>query len=275
MNARAARLRSALLSDRHRPRIKGAGAPASFRGDGYEFAELREYVAGDDPRRIDWAATARAGELQTRVILEDVALTLAAILDDSPSMRVGRRRTHIDAAHEALHEWYAAAATQDRCVRVRDRGVVSPRGARGGRSAAVCANVPVSGDLRIVASLEVARAALQRGSALLVISDFFDVNSTHQRLLGELASRFDCTALIARDPWGNSLPLQGFVRIKDAETGESRRLFLGKPERRRYYDAVRERERTVGNLFAAAGWRAGSLGEDDGALSLFGAFGLR
>src|SRR5205823_6607198 len=33
--------------------------PRSARGEGAEFESLREYVVGDDPRHIDWRATAR------------------------------------------------------------------------------------------------------------------------------------------------------------------------------------------------------------------------
>ncbi len=275
MNARATRLRSALLSGRHRPPNHGAGSPASYRGDGYEFAELRQYLAGDDPRRIDWAATARVGELQTRVILEDVALTLAAIVDDSGSMQVGRHRPLLDAAREALHEWYAAASTDDRCVRVSDRGVTAPPGMRGRSSASACMNASTSGDLHLVASLEIARVALQRGTALLVVSDFFEITPAHRQLLAQLASRFDCTALLARDPWADTLPLKGFVRIRDAETAQARLLFLGKGDILRYYDAVRKRQDEVLGLFTTAGWRNGLLEEDDGARSLFNAFGLR
>ncbi len=69
-------IREALLRARRRPRNLGAGSPTIYRRVGYEFVELRAYVPGDDVRRIDWAATARSGELQTRVVLEDVALTL-------------------------------------------------------------------------------------------------------------------------------------------------------------------------------------------------------
>ena len=36
---------------------------ARERGDGIEFADLREFVPGDRPRRINWRATARTGEL--------------------------------------------------------------------------------------------------------------------------------------------------------------------------------------------------------------------
>ena len=90
------------------------------RSDGYEFAELRGYVAGDDPRRIDWAATARAGALQTRVVFEDHALTLAAVLDASASMFVGRTRSNYELAAEVAASWFGAAIDDDRCARVED-----------------------------------------------------------------------------------------------------------------------------------------------------------
>jgi uncharacterized protein (DUF58 family) len=45
-------------------RLVPTGAHASrLRGDGIEFAEIRPYVPGDRPRRIDWRASARVDEL--------------------------------------------------------------------------------------------------------------------------------------------------------------------------------------------------------------------
>lgn len=34
---------------------------SAFKGQGMEFQEVREYVAGDDTRTIDWNVTARVG----------------------------------------------------------------------------------------------------------------------------------------------------------------------------------------------------------------------
>src|SRR5580704_13957613 len=137
-------IRDALLRSRRRPRHLGAGSPTIYRGDGYEFVELRAYVPGDDVRRIDWAATARSGDLQTRVVLEDVALTLAAIVDTSPSMRVGRRRPLVDAAREALESWFGAAIGEDRCIVVGTDGVTPPALQRGAHRA-LCSCSPAAG----------------------------------------------------------------------------------------------------------------------------------
>ena len=266
-------LRKALLGGRRRPRNAGEGSPTTLRGDGYEFAELRQYVAGDDVRRIDWAATARAGSLQTRVVLEDVALTLAVVLDDSKSMQLGRRRRLGDAGREAMSAWFEAASADDRCTRIDGSGLVAPAGMRGFASALVCTNAPPRAEpVRLAAAFDVARAALPRGSALLVISDFFDADAVD---LQELGHRFDCTALIARDPWYDGVPVRGFTSFMDAETGAQRRVFVGRRAQARYLQATRSREARLLQRFSEAGWRTGVMTEADGKTALLTAFGLR
>lgn len=241
-------LREALLRGKRRPRRFGAGSPTTYRGDGYEFVELRTYVPGDDTRRIDWAATARCGELQTRVVLEDVALTLAALVDDTPSMRVGRKRALLSAAEDAVDAWFGTAISGDKCTRIPSDGAFDMR-----------------------TSLRTARAMLQKGSALLAVSDWFDLNETMHDELAALAVRCDCTALIARDPWYDGLPLSGFVRMRGAEGG-FRRYYIGKKERKAFACAVREREERIATTLSQLGWRTGLLHEGDGVRGLMEAF---
>ncbi len=259
------------------------GSPTSRRGDGYEFVELREYVPGDDVRRIDWAASARSGELQTRVILEDVALILAAILDDSPSMRVGRRRSLLDAGREAMRAWYDVAESGDRLLEIAGDALVvrshSPHPER--EQAKACATSRTAHlstahkpSFNLARSLHVARTALHPGAAFLVISDFYDLAAQQNGLLYALARRCDCTALIARDPWYDGLPLAGIVRMQGAEGG-TLHAYVGAQERAAYVNAVRAREAEVRKRFTAAGWRVGLLHEADGVGSLAAAFGVK
>jgi uncharacterized protein (DUF58 family) len=263
-------IRDALLRARRRPRHLGAGSPTIYRGDGYEFVELRAYVPGDDVRRIDWAATARSGELQSRVVLEDVALTLAAIVDESPSMRVGRVRPLLEAAREALGAWFNAASGEDRCIRVDSDGVTPAALQRTARRPVDIRARPEPFDVRVV--LRTARAALPRGTALLAISDWYDLDRTLDRELAELGARYDCTALVARDPWYDDLPLGGIVRVRGAEGG-SLRAFIGSRERAAYRDAAAQREASLLARFERVNWRTGILYEKDGATSLAATFG--
>jgi uncharacterized protein (DUF58 family) len=269
---RTSSLRDALLRGRQRPRTAGAGSPTIYRGDGYEFVELRSYVPGDDVRRIDWAATARSGELQTRVVLEDVALTLAAILDTSASMGVGRRRPLLEAAREAVASWFGAASSEDRCIRV-EAGAITPAALQRRGRAAVTAAGGDQPRFDAPRTLRTALAALPRGSALLAVGDWHDLDASIDPMLARLGARFDCTALVARDPWYDELPLSGFVRLRGAEGGHVC-MYVGKRERTAYARAVRERERALLRRFSAANWRTGLLYESDGRASLAAAFGL-
>ncbi len=123
-----------------------------------------------------------------------------------------------------------------------------------------------------VRTLRTARAALPRGTALLAISDWYDLSPALDRDLADLGARFDCTALIVRDPWYDALPLGGMVRLRGAEGG-SVRAYVGAREREAYRTAVTQREASLLARFGAANWRTGVLREEDGAASLAAAFG--
>jgi hypothetical protein len=165
-------------------------------------------------------------------------------------MRAGKTRALMESAREAAQAWYDAADPGDRTV-VLDVGE----------------------PFDLQRAFHVAAAVLPRGAALLAIGDFWDLPAGDDALV-MLGWRFDCTALLARDPWSDGLPLGGFVRMRDAETGVSARVFLGKNERERYVRAVRAREAALLERFAQCGWRAGIFDESDGGAALHRAFGL-
>ena len=64
-----------------------------FRGNGVDFADLREYQYGDDIRYIDWSVTARMDTPYVREYLEDREITAWFLLDLSPSVDFGTGET--------------------------------------------------------------------------------------------------------------------------------------------------------------------------------------
>ncbi len=64
---------------------EGSGAGASILpGSGQEFRELRDMVAGDDPRRIHWRATARIGRPLIRETDAETRGFIEIVLDPTP-----------------------------------------------------------------------------------------------------------------------------------------------------------------------------------------------
>jgi uncharacterized protein (DUF58 family) len=69
------------LSIRLTQQSAGSIRRAKRLGTGTEFAELRDYAMGDDPRFIDWKATARRGTPLVRVLEPEQEQTLIILLD--------------------------------------------------------------------------------------------------------------------------------------------------------------------------------------------------
>jgi uncharacterized protein (DUF58 family) len=62
-----------------------------LRGRGMEFAEVRNYQAGDDIRHMDWRVTARTGHAHVKVYEEEKEQAFVLLVDFSPSMYFGTR----------------------------------------------------------------------------------------------------------------------------------------------------------------------------------------
>lgn len=76
-----------------------------FRGSSSEFAQHREYVPGDDVRRLDWQVFARSDRLVVKEFIEETTLSCHLLVDASESMAFSSRAwTKFDYAR-----WCAAA----------------------------------------------------------------------------------------------------------------------------------------------------------------------
>src|SRR4051794_7862312 len=75
---------------------------APIRGQGTEFDSLREYVSGDDPRSIDWRASARRSDIAVRTWRPERDRQLLLVLDTgrTSAARVGDE-PRLDAAIDA------------------------------------------------------------------------------------------------------------------------------------------------------------------------------
>ena len=69
--------------------VMAGGYSSVFHGSGIEFAEVREYVDGDDPRSVDWNVTARVGRPFIKEYVEERERMLVFLLDLSASMSGG------------------------------------------------------------------------------------------------------------------------------------------------------------------------------------------
>lgn len=110
---------------------------APRRGEGLDFESLRDYLPGDDPRRLDWAASARRGRPVVRQYQHERNHNVVIALDSSRLMSAQiAGRTKLDyAVDTALVLAYAALVSGDRTALAlfdrEFRGYLAPRSRRG------------------------------------------------------------------------------------------------------------------------------------------------
>ena len=197
-----------------------------FKGRGMEFAEVREYQAGDDVRTIDWNVTARTGRPFVKLFDEERELTVVLVVDASASGVFGSRaqmKGEMGAEISALLA-FSAIKNNDRVglLIFTDEVEVYVPPKKGRRHVLRVIREllyfqPRSRGTSIATALEYLDRVVHRRSVVFLISDFLDRG--YDRALQRLSGRHDVIAVELEDPRERSLPPVGFLTLQDAETG--------------------------------------------------------
>lgn len=86
------------------------------KGSSAEFSDFREYMPGDDIRRIDWNAYARLDKLFVKEYMEEKEAVISILIDTSASMNYGELKKSELALDIAAALSYLALSGMDRVV---------------------------------------------------------------------------------------------------------------------------------------------------------------
>jgi len=231
-----------------------------FRGQGMEFAEVRQYEHGDDFRAIDWNVSARLGHPYIKTFVEERELTLMLIVDQSGSTHFGVPRTKSALSVEVASVLALAAATTndrvgallfaDKVERVIPPGKGRKHALRVIRD--LVAFRPTGRRTNLAAALHYATELLRHRSIVVILSDFLAEGWSQP--LRQLSVRHDVVAVAVEDPRESTLPDAGWLELEDAETGARRTVDTGDRGVRGRLLALAERRREErARAFTAAG----------------------
>ncbi len=221
---------------------------SAFRGKGLEFAEVREYVPGDDVRSIDWNVTARQGRPFVKRFDEERELTVVVALDLSGSLRFGSRsKTKREAAAEAgALVALAASRNRDRVglLLFTDRiELYLPPSKSRSRSLRIVRELvafePKGTGTDMSGALAFLGRVLRRRAVLFLISDW--LADSFERPLNLLARRHELVTIEVEDPFEESMPDRGLIQVRDLETGAPRLVDLRVSAARREWRTLRAR----------------------------------
>lgn len=92
----------------------GGGRKSKSKGSSVEFSDFREYVPGDDFRKIDWNAYGRFQKLFIKLFMEEREANINIFIDTSKSMDFGNPKKSTLAKQLALVLGYLSLANMDR-----------------------------------------------------------------------------------------------------------------------------------------------------------------
>lgn len=243
-----------------------AGPYASAqRGFGLELYESRPYRPGDEPRHMDWRATARSGRPMTKVFRAEKQRSVFLIIDRSPSMAFATRgelKATVAARAAALLSFTAIAAQEPVAGAVAQEELQvfpSARQAEGALPLLRAAAAPLTANTalrRVVLGEMQAWEWLDKVAPphanVYLLSDLQFLSSAVQSSMARLAARREVWALQIVDPSEENLPNAGLLRLRAPGTNETFVVDTGNAQvRRAYAQRMAERRATQQRMLAA------------------------
>lgn len=222
---------------------------SSFRGQGLDFDDFREYQHGDEVRFIDWNVTARMNQPFVRKFREERELSVVIAVDvsgsaDYGSISLSKREVAAETAavlgFSALHNGdkvgllvfahepilFIPPEKGSRHLLRMIREILVARPSKPGTSVAEASDFLVR--------------TLRRKSLVFMISDFY--SDPLEKPLGKLARKHEAIALRVLDPLEARLPKAGKVVMLDPETGFETLVNTSNPNLRMGYEKLMRRQ---------------------------------
>jgi uncharacterized protein (DUF58 family) len=199
-----------------------------YRGSSVEFSDYKEYVSGDDPKRIDWRAYGRSRRLFVRQYEAETDMVIYLLVDVSASMNYAgsdRETKYVLAAKIAAALSYLMIHQGDKAAlglfAETLKRFLPPGGTRGhlhNLLAELEAVEPMS-TTGIALALKECNALFKRRGLLVVLSDFWDDTDRTFEALSRFSHRkFEILLLQIVHPHELDLPGVHAARFHDMET---------------------------------------------------------
>jgi uncharacterized protein (DUF58 family) len=214
------------------------------KGSSAEYADHREYVHGDDLRRLDWHALARLDVMLIRLYAAEETLPLEVIIDTSASMdfgepskyvtgaRVGCCLTQVALLHATPALWRIANEKLLEPVKLSGRNDI-------GRVLRVLDEIVPDGRSTLGETIRRSALAGPRRKSLVVITDGYDTDEIRPALRACRASGMEVYLVLVLAPEEADPSLRGEFTFIDAETGSESGLSLDRATLKRYQQMLR------------------------------------
>jgi uncharacterized protein (DUF58 family) len=230
---------------------------SAFKGRGMEFAEVREYIDGDDIRFIDWNVSSRLGKLYVKQFVEERELTVILAIDLSASLSFFSKiksKKEIAAEISAIIAFTANLNNDKVGLLIFTDQVERFIPPKKGKThllriiREILNFEPQSKGTSIENGLVYLNKVIKKKSILFLLSDFIDKDFSQSMKIS--AQKHDLIAVKIADDREINLPETGTFILKDHETDEEFYVdFSSRALRERFMADYRKRHERLEDLF--------------------------
>lgn len=200
---------------------------SAFKGRGMTFSEVREYQYGDDIRSIDWNVTARFNHPYVKVFEEERELTVMLLIDVSGSCEFGSGKALKQDIITEISAVLAFSAIQNNdkigVIFFSDKieKFIPPKKGRKHILYIIREMLdfkPESRKTDIGVVLRYFTNVMKKRCTAFIISDWITTDYENDLMIA--GKKHDMVCLHVYDVRDTDLPAIGWIKLKDAETGE-------------------------------------------------------
>jgi len=238
----------------------------AFKGDGIDFAEIRDYNFGDDVRKINWKATAKTGEVKLNEFNEERELNIVIgfLIDGGINFGTVALKQDIMAEILALIS-YSVIGNSDRLTTLffsddiertikpsKSLGVVAQSVEYAIETNAIGKSADYS------AFCNYLNSTIKQKSIVILIGDFYGNVD-----LSQIAHKHQVYALIVRDRFEEYPNIEGNYTVIDPATLKESGLTLSASSAKVFNKELQKHDSTIYEHFLEHGIRYGKIYTDE------------
>lgn len=230
---------------------------STAKGSSVEFSDFREYVPGDDIRRIDWNAYGRTDRLYIKQFMEEKEGRYHIFIDTSKSMEFGEKPKSKTALQIAGAFAYVILNNLDRVYidQVRQEEIISSRGVTGSSAFAYILKElsGISFEGSVSFNNRIKHSNILSGGVAVIISDFLDKDGIDEAVRFLRYKRQSVVLIQVMAEEELNINYEGTLNITDMENDDRVKITVTGAAIKQYNKALKELKMNIKSLAAKYG----------------------
>lgn len=225
---------------------------SSAKGSSVEFSDFREYMLGDDIRRIDWNAYGRTDKLYIKQFMEEKEGIFQIFVDTSKSMEFGEIPKSKMALQTAGALAYIILANLDRVYvnEMKENSITQGKGVTGSSAFSyILDNLNrITFDGKTTLNKTILSRPVKSGGVSIIISDFLDENGIGEAMkyLAYKKQTIVLIQILAKEE--TRIEYEGTVNILDMETSDRVKITMSNATIKKYNETLFTMQSNLQNL---------------------------